>query len=405
MKYTFTEKTGSYLITEFQRILKDPGAILIFIIAVIAYPVIYSVAYQNETLKNTPVSVVDLSKTKQSRTFCKMLDETDEVSIELNASNLEEAKNAFFADEVNGILLIEKDFEESIYTKNPAVIKAYADGSYFLYYKQVISALSYSGGTLSAGIELQRFMAEGKHPEQARSQLEPISLKVQELHNPFGGYGSFVMPGLILIILQQTLLVGLGMMGGTFSEQQLPWIQYQENTKTPDIVSALIGRAGAYVTLYLTTGFIVLFGVHHLFSFPDNANILRVMMLYLPFIMAVTFLGFAISTLFQRREEAFLFLVFVSPIVMFLSGISWPPEAIPGAVNQIGNIFPSNFMVPAYLRLRTMGAAPADIRPEMVALLLQCVIYFGVALVAIKWKLKKTEHQNRIQNKASLSEA
>ncbi|MGM0566235.1 MAG: ABC transporter permease [Bacteroidota bacterium] len=393
MKYTFIEKAGSYLIAEFQRILKDPGAVLIFIIAVIAYPVIYSIAYQNETLKNTPVAVADLSKTKQSRTFCKMLDETDEVSIKLNASSLQEAKNAFFADEVNGILLIEKDFEESIYTKKPAVIKAYADGSYFLYYKQVISALNYSGGTLSAGIELQRSMAEGKHPEQARSQFEPISLKVQELHNPFGGYGSFVMPGLILIILQQTLLVGLGMMGGTFSEQQLQWTQSPGNSETTNIATAVVGRAGAYILLYLITGFIVLFGVHHLFSFPDNANILQIMMLYLPFIMAVTFLGLAISTLFRRREEAFLFLVFISPLVMFLSGISWPPEAIPDTINKIGNIFPSNFMVPAYLRLRTMGAADSDIRPEMVALLMQCVIYFGVALVAIKRKLKKTENQ------------
>ena len=248
---------------------------------------------------------------------------------------------------------------------------------------------------MSAGIELQRFMAEGQHADQARKRFEPLSLKVQELHNPFGGYGTFVMPGLILIILQQTLLVGLGMMGGTFSEQQIPWSKSSENPKLTNIATTLLGRSGAYILVYLVTGFIVLFGIHHMFSFPDKANILQIMMLYLPFIMAVTFLGMAISTFFQKREEAFLFLVFISPIVMFLSGISWPPEAIPRVLNQMGNIFPSNFMIPAYLRLRTVGASLTNISTEITGLLMQCFIYFMAAVAIGKWKFKTTENKSK----------
>ncbi len=390
-KISFLEEAGAATLHELKRIFRDPGAVLILLLAVIAYPVVYSVAYQGEVLRDLPVAIVDRSNTMMSRTFSRMADQTDELKVLAEPASMKAAERLFYNGQVNGIILIEKDFQKHIHSGSPAVLKVFADGSYFLFYKQVLSGAMYSGGTLGAGIEIQRLMASGEHHEQAMISQDPVSLKVKTLHNPFGGYGGFVMPGLMIVIFQQTLLVGLGMLGGTTAEHRNPYFRKPSSQKTGTIMAYVSGRSIAYLLLYIFTGIIIFVWAYKWFSFPDNGSLWDAFILFVPFILANTFLGMAIATLFKHREEAFLFIVFLSPVVLFLSGISWPAEAIPPFLYSIGHLFPSGFMVPAYLRVRTMGAAISDVSYELSGLLIQTAIYFLLAVWAGKIQSRRIE--------------
>lgn len=380
------------VIGELQRIIKDPGAVLVFIIAVVAYPVIYSIAYSGEVLRELPVAVVDRSKTDMSRTISRMIDESDEMSVAAQPASMNEATTLFHEGAVNGIILVERNFRKNIHSGESGTLKVYADASYFLFYKTVLEGTLRAGKTMGAGIEIQRLMVYGHHHSQAMEMRDPVPLLTRELHNPFGGYGSFVMPGLIIIILQQTLLVGLGMLGGTAAEGENRYFSLRGNNTTGNISAMLLGRAFAYLLLYLVTGIIVLIWVHRWFGFPDNGSLTALLTLFIPFILSVAFLGIAVSTLFRHREEAFLVLVFLSPVVLFLSGISWPPEAMPDLLYSLGHIMPTNFMVPAYLRLRTMGASLPEVNYELNGLLIQTGFYFLIALWATKkrWRHERT---------------
>jgi ABC-2 type transport system permease protein len=147
----------------------------------------------------------------------------------------------------------------------------------------------------------------------------------------------------------------------------------------------------AYLLLYIFTGTIIFVWAYNWFSFPDNGSLWNAFILFVPFIMANTFLGMAIATLFKHREEAFLFIVFLSPVVLFLSGISWPAEAIPPFLYSIGHLFPSGFMVPAYLRVRTMGASVGEVSYELSGMLIQTAIYFLLAVWAVKIRFRSIE--------------
>ncbi len=390
-RISFLEEAGAATLHELKRILRDPGAVLILLLAVIAYPVIYSVAYQGEVLRDLPIAIVDRSNSMMSRTFSRMADETDELEVFAEPESMKAAERLFYDGEVKGIVLIEKEFQKNINAGNPAVLKVFADGSYFLFYKQVLSGVMYSGGTLGAGIEIQRLMASGEHHEQAKVSRDPVSLKLKTLHNPFGGYGAFVMPGLMIVIFQQTLLVGLGMLGGTTAEHRNPYFREPSHQTTQTIMAYVSGRSVAYLLLYILTGTIIFVWAYNWFSFPDNGSLWNAFILFVPFIMANTFLGMAIATLFKHREEAFLFIVFLSPVVLFLSGISWPAEAIPPFLYSIGHLFPSGYMVPAYLRVRTMGASVGEVSYELSGMLIQTAIYFLLAVWALKIRFRSIE--------------
>ena len=157
----------------------------------------------------------------------------------------------------------------------------------------------------------------------------------------------------------------------------------------------IMGKTGAFLGISVLNICFAVFWVHHWFNYPDKANVLDVFMLLFPFLLAVIFLGITLSTLFKHRESAIVFMMFISPIALFLSGLSWPASAMPQWIQQLAKILPGTTVVPAYLRLRTMGVELAAIKSELYFLYVQATIYGALSLtiyyvrLAIRKKPKK----------------
>ena len=67
-------------------------------------------------------------------------------------------------------------------------------------------------------VEFQRLIAKGANIPQAQATTQPVIYQSHNLFNPYLGYGTFVMPAIIMVIIQQTMLIGIGMIGGTWRE-------------------------------------------------------------------------------------------------------------------------------------------------------------------------------------------
>ncbi len=381
--------TVGYFYDELKLILSDSGTVLIFIIAMFIYPVLYSVGYMNETLREIPIAVVDLDHTPTSRQFSRMADATEQLRVAYKPSSLKEAEDLFYDGLVHGVILIPDRFEKDLYSGKQVRPTVYCDASYFLLYKQVYSGAVFSSGTFSAGVEIKKMLSEGKTLEQAKVLQEPLRVENHYLYNPSGGYDSFVMPGIILIIMQQTLLIGIGMLGGTIREKK-KFLQMNAPVMRLWGTSKMIfGKASAYVLIYLFNALFAIVILHKWLALPDKGTLLGVISLLIPFLLSVSFLGLAISMLFKERVHSLLFMVFISPVVMFLSGISWPTSSIPPVLYWFSHVFPSTFMVPGYLRLRILGAGLESVHYEWGFILFQMVVYFFLACLSYKIAIKR----------------
>lgn len=372
-----------------KTIFTDSGALLILMFAAIFYPVVYSIAYKNEVLTEIPVVVVDYDNTTMSRQWCKMIDATPQIHVSHKASDMLHAQEIFWQGAVNAVLEVPKGFEKDIYKGTQASVGMYADGSNFLLYKETFKSINTATGTLSAGIEMKRLMAKGSRSEQAMHQIQPIKTSVYNLYNPSGGYGSFVMPGIMLIIIQQTLLIGIGLVGGAGRERKRDKSQTFGINLEKHAASVIMGKSMAYFIIGFFNIIFATLIVYHWFSFPSKGMFSNVLILAVPFLLSVIFMGMAISLLFKHRENSIMFLVFLSPVILFVAGLSWPVSSIPPLIHQIFKIFPSTYMVPSYLRLRTMGVSLHDIKPELAALTFQMILYYIIAVVGFKISMKK----------------
>jgi ABC-2 type transport system permease protein len=376
---------------ELLAIFKDTGALLILFLALIIYPVIYGIAYKKEVLRDISIVMVDLDGTASSRLLTRMVDATEEMNVTQCVGSLLEAEQLFFEGKVSGVLMIPSDFEKKVMSGQQASVSIYSDAGYFLVYKQTLTGAMQSISTFSGGVEVRRLMAKGATFEQALSRRDPIALNTVMLFNPAGGYNSFVIPGLIMVILQQTLLIGIGLLGGTDKERNRFRFAVPQALKKGGVIPVVFGKAGAYFVLYMVNIIITQVWVYHWFNLPDKATLLPALALTIPFLLAVIFLGMALSTFFSRREHSILFVVFLSPIALFLSGLSWPASAIPQWLHGAAHVLPSTVMVPAWLRVRTMGAELHHVGDAFLFLTIQALVYFLLTVALYYWAGRRSE--------------
>ena len=96
---------------EWSAIFKDRGALLILMIAVWIYPLVYSIAYQNNVIRDVPMTVVDLDKSALSRQLIRMVEATQEIKVSQQTGDFNEAEQQFWDTNTKGVIVIPIDFE------------------------------------------------------------------------------------------------------------------------------------------------------------------------------------------------------------------------------------------------------------------------------------------------------
>jgi len=364
---------------EYRSILADPGALLILFGAVVIYSIVYPIPYSPEVLKEVPVGVVDLDRSALSRRLIRMVDANEYVRVAFRETQLARAETEVLAGKAGGILLVPEGFQRKILRGEQADVGVFADAGYLLVYRQVYTGLLHATRTLSAGIEIRRRRAGGMAEGQALASRDPLALIARPLFNPATGYATYVVPAVLLLILQQTLLIGIGLLGGTERETSgIPPVS-DPGRDRPAVLQVLLGKTAAYLALYLVYSCYYFGILYRVYRFPQRAEAGTVLLFVLPFLISVILLGLALSALFHHRESAMQALLFTSIPAIFLSGFAWPPEAIPGWLRILSYLLPSTAGISGFLRVNQMGASLSEVRFEWLILWGLCVLYSGLA--------------------------
>ena len=112
---------------ELLQVVKDEGVLMFLVVVPLGYPLLYSWIYNNETLHETPVVVVDQSHSALSRQFINDCDASPDVHIKYYAEDLDEARSLVSRQLVRGIYLIPSDFAECVNRGEQAHVSVYCD--------------------------------------------------------------------------------------------------------------------------------------------------------------------------------------------------------------------------------------------------------------------------------------
>ncbi|MDE5579642.1 MAG: ABC transporter permease [Alistipes sp.] len=378
---SYRQQLRAVMANEYRTIFSDGGAMLILIFALLIYATVYSLAYAPQVLRNVPIGVIDQSRTAASRSLIDTFNAGPNTYVAYEPADMEDAKKLFFDRDIYGIVYIPSDYEKKLLGGEQAVVAIYCDASYFLMYRQVFQEVVASIGKTGAMVEFQRLIAKGADIPQAQAITRPVIYQTRNIFNPYLGYGTFVMPAIIMVIIQQTMLIGIGMIGGTWREHKLYHKLCPPERRRMSTLPIVLGRGLVYASLYAVTCFYIL-GLHcRLFHYPMNGAAETVLLFMAAYMAACIALSLAVSTLFRYRENSLLLLLWTSIPLLMLSGVSFPREGMPEWLYRFGQIFPSSHGVNAFVRIQTMGASLAEVFREIKALVILAVVYGGLACI------------------------
>jgi ABC-2 type transport system permease protein len=343
---------GRATLQALRTIRHEQEVLTLLVGASVFYSLFYPTPYLRQVLRDVPVVVVDRDHTPMSRRFARWLDASEGVAVSGRSEDLEAAHTAVRAGTVGGVVLIPEKFERHVLRREPATVTTYADGSYLLVRNTVAGSVNAVATTLAAGIT---------------NRPAPVGLANWPLFNPLGGYATFLVPAVYILVLQQTLLIGMG---------TLRVAQRHNPASDPGPVWATIGGiVTVLLVLYLIQAAFMFLVAFRLYGLPLRGDLAAAAVFLIPFITASVLLGLTIGELFQRPESATVALGLTAVPALFLSGISFPWENQAGWVRAIALALPTTFGIRGFVQIGEMGATLGEAWRSWGALWCQTLLY------------------------------
>lgn len=371
---------------ELTTVMRDKGILIFILFVPLVYPLLYSYVYTNEVVREVPAAVVDESNSALSREFLRKVDASPDVCIYARCADMVEAQELLKRQKVYGIIRIPASFTRDLWQGEQTYIGLYCDMCSMLYYKNLLLAATNVSLEMNKDIKVERYLPAVTDQQEEITRM-PIEYQQTALYNPQSGFAAFLIPPVLMLIIQQTLFLGIGMSTGDSREKyQGCIIPFHQAYKHP--IHIVLGKMMFYFLLYLLMGIYMFTFVTHAFGLPQLGHYGTFLAFLVPYLLACIFMGMTLSALVWRREDCIMLFVFLSVPLLFLSGVSWPTPSMPAFWKYVSWIFPSTFGMNGYVRITGMGASLSDVAFEWVGLWIQTGIYFILACFIYRKSIK-----------------
>lgn len=364
---------------ETRLVFTDIGVLLFFFALPLAYPIVYTLIYNPEVVTKIDTVVVDHCRTAESRELVRELGATQGVNVIGYASDLQEAKRAWMEKKAYGVLEIPADYGQKIGRGEQAVCSFYADMSLLLRYRQYLFSLTDLQMNEVTRITAQR-LADGGLLTSNIGGL-PVNSQPNFLGDVSQGFASFVMPGIVVLILQQSLLLGITMIAGTAADRRRKNKGYDQLDYRAGTLATVLGKTLCYMMIYLPLSYYILELIPWMFSLPHIGHFRDFMPLIFVMLLATAFLGQTLQVFVRERESSLLVIVFTSAVFLFLSGLTWPRYAFGPFWTMISDLVPATWGMEAFIRINSNGATLADVSHYYHALWALTGLYFVTAVI------------------------
>lgn len=371
---------------EFSLLMHDGGIVLFFTFLPLVYPIVYSLIYNPEVVKDVPVVVVDHDRTAASRKLVRMYDASQQAWIKGYAADMSEARRALDSRECYGILEIPEGFAKKIGEGEQAKAVMYIDMSLMLRYKCLLEASTNVSQQMGAEIQEEK-VNEVAPLAETISNGDLLLMHNVQLGDPTGGFCSFIMPGVLVLIIHQCLILAIGMAGGAKREKAY-MIGYNPLNAVRSTLASMLGQIMCYVTIIVLP---MIFTIHYvplIFNMPMMGDIWQELMFLMPMVIACVALGMCFQGIVWEREAVFVLWAITSVALLFLSGLTWPRSAMSPFWKVVSDIIPATWGVQGFIQMNSDGAALSQVARQYENLWYLAVAYTVLGYFVQHWVVR-----------------
>lgn len=347
-------------IATWRAMLSDSAAMTLLFAGGIVYSFFYPLPYAKESVQRVPVAVVDQDRSSLSRQITRYASAHPSIQVIAVTPELRDAQDLIWRNEAAGMLFIPNGLQSKVAAGRPAEVEVAGNGVYMMLNKAALNGFAQAVGTVSAGIEIKRLSAATPSGAQAQAQRAPLGINAVALFNVREGYGAYVVPAAAVLIIQQTLLLAVTLLFGSWFERgDFP---VQRNA------AGYLGMLGAIACVPVINSLYYFGFVFWWQDYPRGGNFGGLLAFTLLFAFAVGAYAIMVGNLFRSRERSAQLLLCTAMPVMFLSGVTWPVEALPGPLQALRWLIPSTPGIQGFVALNQLGAELGEVATEAAGL-------------------------------------
>ena len=368
---------------EFKAIGTNIPILIVLILGNVGYGFLYNLLYNKNLYREAPIAVVDMSQSDLSRHFIDYIDATQEVKIIAKTQNFDEAKMMLIKRDIVGFLYIPQELKDEIMKGKQVQCVVYGSTLSFLNYLDIYEAVNFASLDINSKLLPEMIESLNMIDVLFLANDKAVNIVNEPLYNTSEGYGTYLIPPVMVIIIFQTLMLTVAMRCGGEKTTRL---QDYKTTSLGGSIKIVLGKAFTNVMIYSVFAIFFLGLLPLLFHLPHLGDSLDIIIMMIPYLFASVFFCLSLSPFYTDGDMPLFIIVFMSVPLVFLSGISYPLELMPWHWKIFHYLIPVAPATLAFVKLDCMGGDLSNIRPELINLWLQCFAYFIIAVFARKLK-------------------
>jgi len=375
-----SRKSAPSLIKLFLReaslVAKDHSLLLTLLIAPLLYAFFYGSIYINKEEENVKLAVVDDDHSRLSRLLQQNIDNSPMVEL-IHFSNLEEAKEHMYRGDCQGYFYIPQGTQSNLLSLKQSNVVLAVNAARFLPSSDLLMSVQQICLTIGAGVRLQYFeKSEGLSTAMAMQNVMPINLDYRPLFNERSSYGAFLLPALLALILQQTLLIGLSesVAGERENLRVKEWF-------SGGISTAIWGKGLFYLFVFGAYGFFFLNVNFKILGLPIRGSGFELGVLIMVLLFTLIPMAQFIGSLFKTQLLCLQVMAFSTYPIFLITGYTWPFESLPLVVQWISMLLPTTPFIKVYTAIVQSGASLSSQMGPLIHLLLLWLFYTGICYI------------------------
>lgn len=379
----FVYRVASEFRSEIKAVVSDLGVMIFVVLLPLAYPLVYSLIYNPEVVRDVKIVAIDEDRSNLSRGLVSNIDASPEVDVIGYAPNMDEGKKMMNLHKCYGLLYIPEGFQSSQQRGEQAYAILYSDMSLLLRYRAMLVAATNVAQQMSAEITSMRLAADGSETIILGDMQDVFEIKSVAMGNTTEGFDSFVMPGVLILIFQQCIILVIGMRGGAKNEMYLNK-KHDKKRGGKHVAERLIGQIVCYVILFVPIMIYLTYYVPLMFSFPMIGDEFEILLFLMPMMLASIFMGLILQFFVSEREAVFMIWVVTSIVFLFLSGLTWPRYAMSDLWLALGSFVPATWGIEGFVFMNSCGADLSQVGKPYFMLWLLSLLYACGAIAVMR---------------------
>ena len=285
-----------------------------------------------------PVGVVDQDNTPTTRSLIRQLDAFQTTHVVAHYANMNDARESIQRGQIYAFLLIPKGTTSGLASGNQPKISFYYSTVTLLPGNLLFRDLKTISVLGSAAVGKTKLSALGKTGREIRTFLQPISVDLHMIGNPWSNYNIYLstamVPGVLMlfVFLITPYSIGTELKFGRSKE----WIQMAGGNIAIAVSGKLLPQTLIFLTIFLSFDFYIF----EVLNFPHPGGCIPILLLSVLSVLAAEGFGIFAFGLMPSLRMSMSICALWSVLSFSVCGATFPVFAMDSMIEALAQLFP-----------------------------------------------------------------